>query len=59
MTEISKGSYIIHAELLANLFTNMLTNITDLNTNVAYYTITTMKNLVSVIGGHQQVEPIQ
>lgn len=55
MTEISKGSYIIHADVLGNLFANMLTNVPDLNTNLAYYTIITMKNLASVISGHQQV----
>lgn len=55
MTEISKGSYIVHAEVLGNLFTNMMTNVPDLNTNLAYYTIITMKNLVSVISGHQEV----
>lgn len=55
MTEISKGSYIVHADVLGSLFTNMLTQVPDLNTNLAYYTIITMKNLVSVLPGHQQV----
>lgn len=55
MTDISKSSYIVHAELFANLFSNVLTGLPELNSNVAYYTVVTMKNLVAVIGGHQQV----
>ncbi|KAJ8924603.1 hypothetical protein NQ315_000753 [Exocentrus adspersus] len=55
MTEISQGSYIVHAESFAVLFTNILNTITELKSNLAYYTVTTMKNLVPVIGGHQQM----
>ncbi|XP_018577628.1 importin-4 [Anoplophora glabripennis] len=55
MTEMSQSSYIVHAESFAVLFTNTLNNITELNSNLAYYTVTTMKNLVPVIGGHQQM----
>lgn len=55
MTEISKGSYLPHAEVLATLFTNMLTNMQELSSNLAYYTVITMKHLVSVIGGHHHV----
>ncbi|KAJ8956967.1 hypothetical protein NQ314_006627, partial [Rhamnusium bicolor] len=55
MTEISQSSYIVHAESFAILFTNILNNITELKTNLAYYTVTTMKNLVPVIGGHQHM----
>lgn len=55
MTEISKGTYLEHAESLAVLFTNTLNSLTEPNSNLAYYTVQTMSNLVSVIGGHQQV----
>lgn len=55
MTEISKGSYLPHAEVFAVLFTNILGSLPDLNSNLAYYTVITMNHLVSVIGGHQQV----
>lgn len=55
MTEMSQSSYIVHAESFAVLFTNILNNITELKSNLAYYTVTTMKNLVPVIGGHQEV----
>lgn len=57
MTEISKGSYIEHAEALGTLFTNILNSLQDLvsGANVAYYTVITMKNLASVIKGHQHV----
>lgn len=55
MTEMSKGTYLEHAESLAVLFTNTLNSLTEPNSNLAYYTVQTMNNLVSVIGGHQQV----
>lgn len=55
MTEISKSSYIVHAEVFANLFSTVLTGLPELNGNIAYYTVLTMKNLVAVIGGHQPV----
>lgn len=55
MTEIAQSSYLVHAESFGILFTNILNQLTDLNSNLAYYTVTTMKNFVSVIGGHQQV----
>ncbi|XP_056634376.1 importin-4-like [Diorhabda carinulata] len=55
MTEIAQSSYIVHAESFAILFTNIINNVTDLKSNLAYYTVITMKNLVSVIGGHQQM----
>ncbi|CAH1990534.1 unnamed protein product [Acanthoscelides obtectus] len=55
MTEIAQSSYIVHADSFAVLFTNILNQLTDLKSNVAYYTVTTMKNLVPVIGGHQQM----
>lgn len=58
MTEMSQGSYIVHAESFAVLFTNILNNISELKSNLAYYTVTTMKNLVPVIGGHQQVSDV-
>ncbi|XP_017781860.1 PREDICTED: importin-4-like [Nicrophorus vespilloides] len=55
MTEISKESYIEHSEEMARLFINILNGLPDLSSNLAYYTVITMKNLVSVIGGHQQM----
>ncbi|XP_022906239.1 importin-4-like [Onthophagus taurus] len=55
MTEISKGSYLPHTEVLATLFTNILNNMQELSSNLAYYTVITMKHLVSVIGGHHQM----
>ena len=55
MTEISQGSYINHADAFAILFTNILNTLPELNSNLAYYTVVTMNNLVSVIAGHQQV----
>ncbi|CAH1164397.1 unnamed protein product [Phyllotreta striolata] len=55
MTEIAQSSYIIHAESFAVLFTNTINQLTDVKSNLAYYTVITMKNLVSVIGGHQQM----
>lgn len=55
MTEVAQSCYIVHAESFGVLFCNILTQLTDLRSNVGYYTICTMKNLVSVIGGHQQV----
>lgn len=55
MTEISKSSYLEHAQVLGDLFTSLLNNLPDLSSNLAYYTVITMKNIVSVIGGHQQV----
>lgn len=55
MTEMSQSSYINHAESFAVLFTDTLNQMQDLHTNLAYYTIITMKNLVAVIGGHQQM----
>lgn len=58
MTEISKGTYLEHAESFAMLFTNILSNLAELNGNLAYYTVVTMNNLVPVIGGHQQVKKI-
>lgn len=58
MTEIAQSSYIVHAESFAILFTTILNQLTDLKSNLAYYTVITMKNLVSVIGGHQQVSII-
>lgn len=55
MTEISKSTYLEHAQSFAILFTNTLNSITEPNSNLAYYTVLTMNNLVPVIGGHQQV----
>lgn len=55
MTEISKSTYLEHAESFAMLFTSILSSLTELNSNLAYYTVCTMRNLVPVIGGHQQV----
>lgn len=55
MTEMSHGSYLVHAESFAMLFTNILNNLTQLDSNLAYYTVVTMKNLVPIISGHQQV----
>jgi len=55
MTEMSHSSYIVHAESFAVLFTNTLNGLTQPNTNLGYYTVITMKNLVPIIGGHQQV----
>ena len=55
MTEMSHSSYIVHAESFAVLFTNILSGITDLKSNLAYYTVITMKNLVPLVTGHQQV----
>lgn len=55
MTEMSKCTYLEHAESFAVLFTNILNSLTELDSNVAYYTVQTMNNLVPVIGGHQQV----
>lgn len=55
MTEISKGSYISHAQAFASLFTDTLNSLTELNNNLAFYTVLTMNHLVPVIGGHQEV----
>ncbi|CAG9821795.1 unnamed protein product [Phaedon cochleariae] len=55
MTEVSQSSYIIHAESFAVLFSSMLNQVSDPKSNLAYYTVITMKNLVSVIGSHQQM----
>ncbi|GJQ87137.1 hypothetical protein Trydic_g23982 [Trypoxylus dichotomus] len=55
MTEISKGSYLPHAEVFAVLFTNILNSVSDPSCNLAYYTVITMNHLVAVIGGHQQM----
>ncbi|VEN33574.1 unnamed protein product [Callosobruchus maculatus] len=55
MTEIAQSSYIVHADSFAVLFTNILNQSTDLKSNILYYTVTTMKNLVPIIGGHQQM----
>nr|CAH7764214.1 unnamed protein product [Callosobruchus chinensis] len=55
MTEIAQSSYIVHADSFAVLFTNILNQSTDLKSNMLYYTVTTMKNLVPIIGGHQQM----
>lgn len=55
MTEISQSSYITHAESFAVLFTNILNSTPELNSNLTYYTVVTMNNLVPVMGGHQQV----
>lgn len=55
MTEMSKGTYLEHTESLAVLFTNTISSLTEPNSNLAYYTVQTMSNLVPVIGGHQQV----
>lgn len=55
MTEMSKSTYLEHAESFAVLFTGILSLPNELNSNLAYYTILTMNNLVPVIGGHQQV----
>lgn len=55
MTEMSHSSYIAHAESFAVLFTNTLNGLTQPYTNLGYYTVITMKNLVPIMGGHQQV----
>lgn len=55
MTEMSKGSYINHAEVFGVLFNNMINSLTDLNSNLAYYTLITMYHLVPVIAGHQNM----
>lgn len=55
MTEISKSTYLEHAESFAVLFTNTLSNLTELNSNLAYYTVQTMNNFAPVISGHQEV----
>lgn len=55
MTEISKATYLEHTESLIHLFTNILNSLTELNSNLAYYTVMTMNNLVPAITGHQQV----
>lgn len=52
---MSKSTYLEHAESFAMLFTNTLSSLTEPNSNLAYYTVQTMNNLVPVIGGHQQV----
>lgn len=55
MTEISHGSFIVYADSFAVLFTNILTGITELNSNLSFYTVLTMKNLVPILSGHQQM----
>ncbi|XP_018320441.1 importin-4 isoform X2 [Agrilus planipennis] len=55
MTEISKDSYIVHAESFAELFTKIISSLTNLTSNLSYYTVLTMTHLVPVIGGHQQM----
>ncbi|KAK9877960.1 hypothetical protein WA026_020178 [Henosepilachna vigintioctopunctata] len=55
MTEMSQGSYINHADDLSVLFTNVLNALQDSNSNLAYYTIMTMNNLVPTIAGHQKM----
>ncbi|XP_066250026.1 importin-4-like [Euwallacea similis] len=55
MTEMSHSSYIVHAESFAILFTTILNGLSHPNTNLAFYTVVTMKNLVPIISGHQQM----
>lgn len=55
MTEISIDQYIPHAESFGFLFTNTLNGLHDLGSDLAYYTLVTMKNFSLVIEGHQQV----
>nr|XP_023020807.1 importin-4-like [Leptinotarsa decemlineata] len=55
MTEVAQSSFIVHAESFAILFTNMLNQLPELKSDLAYYTVMTMKNLVPVIGGHQHM----
>ncbi|KAK4877680.1 hypothetical protein RN001_010186 [Aquatica leii] len=55
MTEISKDSYIIHLESFAMLFNTTFNSLTALNCDLAYYTVLTMKHLVPIIAGHQQM----
>lgn len=52
---MSHSSYIVHAESFAVLFTTILGGLSHPNSNLAYYTVVTMKNLVPIISGHQQV----
>ncbi|XP_050295458.1 importin-4-like [Anthonomus grandis grandis] len=55
MTEMSNSSYIIHADSFSHLFSNILNGLSQPKSNVAYYTVMTMKNLVPIISGHQQM----
>ncbi|KAF7274386.1 importin-4-like [Rhynchophorus ferrugineus] len=55
MTEISHGSFIVHSDSFAMLFTTILTGLSELNSNLAYYTVLTMRNLVPTISGQQQM----
>lgn len=55
MTEISVDQYIQHAESFGHLFTNTLNGLNNLSGDLSYYTLITMKNFATVIGGHQQV----
>lgn len=55
MTEIAKDSYIVHLDAFSALFTNILNGLQAPNSDLAYYAVLTMKQLVPIIGGHQQV----
>ncbi|KAB0797014.1 hypothetical protein PPYR_11075 [Photinus pyralis] len=55
MTEISKDSYIIHLESFAVLFNTTFSSLPSVNCDLAYYTVVTMKHLVPIITGHQQM----
>lgn len=55
MTEMSVDQYINHADSFAFLFTNILTNTPELNSQLTYYTLMTMKHFATVIEGHQEV----
>ncbi|CAG9770533.1 unnamed protein product [Ceutorhynchus assimilis] len=55
MTEMSNKVFIVHAASFAVLFTQTFNKLPQPNTNVAYYTVVTMKNLVPLISGQQQI----
>lgn len=55
MTEMSHSSYITQADSFAMLFSSILGSLSQPNSNLAYYTVVTMKNLVPIIGGHQHM----
>lgn len=55
MTEMSVDQYINHADSFAFLFTNILTNTPELNSQLTYYTLMTMKHFATVIEGHQEM----
>lgn len=55
ITEVSPDQFLPYVTSVVFLFSNMLNSVQDLSSPLAFYTVLTMKHIVPLAGGDQQV----